>query len=565
MRRPVPGPLSAVAADTDPRKAVATVTALMRIGLLEMNRIQEPFIRIKNAQGRTPKRRILECGEKTGKSLVGIAEAIAHAMGFRPWLEESDPDYKISVRVPNQGLIGCMTMAQSVAGKIEPDLVSLIPPHCAPVWKRDTTGALKSVTLRHDYRGRPCGSTIHIRSYNQLPDTFLGIDYDWYAWDEPPPEAVLIAAERGKVVRNAPSWFTMTPLSEPYIYDRFSVKAFNNGGTDPEIAIFRGSMWDNCQDYCRPCALRIPENDPATMPDPLAERPIARCPRCGQVLGFMPRAGILEYIKILSDPDEVAAHIEGKWAHLSGLVYKELDRAIHTYPDFPIPRDWMRVEGVDPHDARPTRWLFGAVSPEEIVINGARANRLYVYTYLLANGNIEEIVRQVKVRRAEHNYRTPALVVLDAKFGAKTVKTAETTTSWEEELARAGIKNIVLSSSDPGDVALGHKRVKEYLRPQFSVLRNAAIPGLRFAVEGCRGDRGPLQDMSNYQWKPGTDRPEEAYKDFCDCVRYLALEQPVYRAPSLEDDDLISRLVAAQAKAEREYRPMSYGMRVRGC
>jgi hypothetical protein len=557
--------------EVDSSQAIAALESLTRIRLLRMNRIQEPFIRAKNKFGRTPKRRFLECGEKVGKTRINIAEAIAHAMGFRPWLERpesqgrfSDPDYEISIRVPNQGLVACMTMAQSVTGKVEPELEALIPPHCAPEWKRDTTGALKSVRLKFDYEGKPCGSTIHIRSYNQLPETFLGIDYDWYSWDEPPPEAILKAAERGKVTSNAPSWFAMTPLSEAYIYDRFSVKAFNAGGSDPEIAVFRGSMWDNCQDYCRKCDCYIPQNDPAKMKDPHGLRPVNRCPKCGLEMGFVPRAGIEEYLKMFVDPEELEAHIEGKWAHLSGLVYKELDRQTHLYQDFEIPRDWMKVEAVDPHDARPTRWLFAAVSPEEVVINGNPANRVYFYDYLLANGNVHEIVKQVRVKRASHNYVHPKIVVLDARYGARTQKTLEVTTSWEEELAKAGIRHIVLSHSDPGDIAIGHKRVKEYLRPHYSRLQNRNFPAMVFAENACRGDRGPIQDLFNYQWKQGTDKPEEAYKDFADCVRYVALEQPVYRAPEREYDEEVIAFLREHQERHRECseNPMTHGLRV---
>jgi hypothetical protein len=561
-KRERPDPLArALGADgkLDPAQALEAIQALMRIGLLRMNRIQEPFIRVKNRDGRTPKRRILETGEKTGKTRINICECIAHAMGFRPWLKEDDPDYRISVRVPNQGLIGCMTMAQSVSAKIEPDLEAMIPQHSAPIWKRDTTGALKSVTLRYDYLGKSCGSTMHIRSYNQLAETFLGIDYDWYGWDEPPPEKLLIAAERGKVVTNAPSWFSMTPLSEAYFYDRFSVKAFNGGGTDHEIAIFRGSMWDNCQDWCRKCDQYIPENDPVNLPEPSTERPVNLCPKCRQIMGFIPRAGIMEYLKMFSDPDELASHIEGKWAHLSGLVYKELDRGAHIYKDFQIPKDWMRIEAVDPHDARPTRWLFAAVSPEEIVINGKHANRVYVYDYLLASGNIDETAHKVKVKRAEHNYQSPAYVILDAKYGARSMRTAAAETSWEEELQKSGIERIRLSHSDPGDIALGHKRVKEYLKPHYSKVKDRELPALMFAEDGLRGDRGPIQDMFNYQWKPGTDKPEEAYKDFCDCVRYIALEQPVYELPR-NQMDMILELMAK--RNEQEYKPLQYGLAI---
>ena len=79
-----------------------------------------------------------------------------------------------------------------------------------------------------------------------------------------------------------------------------------------------------------------------------------------------------------------------------------------------------------------------------------------------------------------------------------------------------------------------------------------------FAEEGCRGERGPTQDLFNYQWKAGTDKPEEQYKDFCDTVRYLCLEQPVYSPPN-EKNDLIAQFLAA--RSETDYNPLSYGLR----
>jgi hypothetical protein len=501
----------------------------------------------------------------TGKTRIGICEDIAHSMGFRPWLDENDPDYKINIQVPNQGLVGCETMAQSVEAKIRPEFESLIPAHCAPVWKNDTTGALKSITLRYDYLGRSCGSTIHIRSYNQPADSFRGIDPHWNHWDEPPPRDILIAAERGKVVTNAPSIFTMTPLKEAYIYDMFSVKAFNNGGTDQEISVFHGSMWENCQDWCRACDCYIPQNDPVNLDNPSQRRPVNKCPACGLVMGFIPRAGILEYLKLFTDPDELAAHIEGKYAHLSGLIYKTLSSTEHRYADFEIPKDWMRVEVVDPHDNKPVRWLFAAISPEDIEINGKPANRIYIYAYLLADGNVSEIARKVKVKRAEHNYAGPAFVILDAKYGMRSTRTFDGEACWEEDLGKAGIERIRLSHSDPGDVSLGHKRVKEYLKPHYSRVKDKSIPALMFAEEGTKGERSPWQDMSNYQWErpteknPAPDKPQEKYKDFCDCVRYLCLEQPVYEPPN-EKMDLIAQFLAG--RNETDYKPMGYGLRM---
>jgi len=534
-----------------------------KLALLRMNPTQERFIRIKNARGRLPRTRLFEAGNQSGKTTIGVAEDLAHAMGFRPWLRQTDPDYRIPIRVPNQGIVGCEVAGQTLAQNIEPKFMEFLTRFCGAQKERYSDGSIKSLYLANDLFGRPCGSTIHFRSYVQPAESFEGILADWIHWDEPPPRAILNAAERGKMKTNAPSWLTMTPLKEPYIYDLFTLHAFNNGGEDQEIAIFRCPTWDNCQDWCRDCDETIEENKPENLAiDQI--RPVDKCPKCGRVMGFMPREGIDNYLKKITDQDEREAREEGKWKHLSGLVYKELDRSIHQYKDFDIPSDWMRIEILDPHDARPSRWLFGAVSPEEIVINDKPANRIYWYTYLLPTGNIQEIARKVKIRRAEMGYKEPAMVILDAKFGSKTTKTGLEETSWEEELGKAGIKNIVLSHSAPGDVALGHKRVKEYLAPQYSSTRNGSFPGMMFAAEGCKGDRGPWQDMTNYQWQEGTDKPEEAYKDMCDCVRYAALEQPVYQRPMPEMDAELARIIMERENLQRNHvNELYYGLQVK--
>ena len=288
---------------------------------------------------------------------------------------------------------------------------------------------------------------------------------------------------------------------------------------DDEIAVIRGEIWDNCQDWCCKCDLTIPENDP--------KRTVKKCPKCGRIMGFILRAGIDEYLKTL-DPEEREAREKGVWKHLSGLVYKELDREIHLYDDFQIPKSWMKIESVDPHDARPTHWAFGAVSPEEIEIFGRKRNRIYWYEQLLPKGDIETIVRQVQSLRSLHGYKEPAFVVLDKKHGEKTQIEEK---SWQSELERAGIRHIRLSHSSAGDVELGHKVVREYLKPQYSALIGGVKPGMMFAKKGCGGPKGIIHYMFNYQYQEDRDKPEEKLKDWPDTVRYVALEQPTYRGP----------------------------------
>jgi len=488
---------------------------------MEMHEGQEKFIRSKNKRGETPRRRILETGNQWGKSLFGFSEDIAHMIGYRPWLHESDPDHKININIPNKGLIGCETMEHSVIEIVLPYLRHLIPQNCYPekhfddICIKNSRGQVTQITIPENGKGKKCGSTVFIRSYDQHPKTYEGPQYDWVHWDEPPPQRIFNAAERGKIKTDAPSWFTMTPLREAYIHDKFSSKA----DFDDEILVIRGAIWENCRDWCFRCDLTIKENE--------SERNIKKCPQCEKTMGFLPKSGILEYLKTL-DEDERETRELGIWKHLSGLVYKELDHGIHTYDDFPPPLHFMKIEAIDPHDAKPTNVLFGAVSPEEIEIGGRILHRIYWYTYLAIKGDYDAVARAIKARRAQFGYDQPSFVVMDEKYGLRTQATQK---CWKEELEARGITRIRTSKSSSGDVARGHQKVREYLKLHHSVSLGKTMPGMMFAKRGCAGENGPIHEMFNYQWKEGTEKPEEKFKNFPDCVRYVALEEPTYRGP----------------------------------
>ena len=114
------------------------------------------------------------------------------------------------------------------------------------------------------------------------------------------------------------------------------------------------------------------------------------------------------------------------------------------------------------------------------------------------------------------------------------------------------------------DVEIGHKRVKEYLKLHYSVVRGKEFPGMMWAKEGCKGEMGPTQCMANYQWKPGTDKPEEQYKDFCDPPRYAALEQPMYQPPKPEIDSEFARMILDRQNMKDESKStLYYGLNVR--
>jgi phage terminase large subunit-like protein len=460
------------------------------------NRAQYEFHYATNDRDQICRNRILQGSNKVGKTCGGVVEDICHALGYRPWLEKDDPNYKMPVKVPNQGLVLGETIITSVDKKLVPEMINWIPKRCRIETKKNPQGVIVKIHIPYGLYGEKCGSTIYFGSYDQAAETQEGVDWNWVHYDEPPPHDTYIAVERGKIAGDARSWMTMTPLKEAWILDDIIEPA----AFDRDIKVIHGEIWDNAE-----------ENG-----------------------GVLKKEAIDEFIKKL-DPDEYDARILGKWKHLSGLVYAKWwkDEA-HLIDDFDMAKcfriGWTPYESVDPHDNRPTCWLFGAMGPD---------SRLYVYDYLLASGSIAEIVQQVKVKRAMHGYAEPRLVVLDKKHGQKENAALADGKSWHSELERAGIRRIELSDSKPGDVDFGHKKVKEWLELRFSTLHNKEMPNLMFFKRACGGQGGPIYQFKRYSYddmgekseKNPNPKPKDLHKDFPDCIRYMVMKDPKYIDP----------------------------------
>lgn len=264
--------------------------------------------------------RIISGGNRSGKSTAGINEDVAHALGYRPWLKADHPDYKVTIRIPNKGLVCGESFGEQVKKVLIPKLLGdpeknvpgAIPTHEVASVRRNPAGVIVEIVLKN-------GSTIHLQSYEQPVDLFESADYDWFHADEPPPRSIWIAVRRGLTDRRGRAWITMTPLKEPWIYDDLYTRS--------DVALFYFDIEDNC--------------------------------------GFgLTREGIDQFARDLTD-DEKEARLRGKYFHLSGLVYKTYSR-LHRIKRVPIPASWPIWFHVDTHPRTPHHAVYIAISPHGI-------------------------------------------------------------------------------------------------------------------------------------------------------------------------------------------------------
>lgn len=470
--------------------------------LVRLNKAQRRFLDCATVDGKLPRRLIFTAANKVGKTVCGSIRGVCLALGEHPFLPEGHPFHdlkRLNWRLPSVGLVVGETLTQTINQKLAPEYIKWIPKICEPTFKRNNGGVVTEITVHKDLKGQPLGSKIFFRSYESNVDSFEGIDYDWVHYDEPPPNDIFVAIERGLIATGGISYLTFTSLKEPWLSD-LAAESVDYGGNDPNVRVIEGGdIWN-----------ALKENG-----------------------GHLDREAIEAFIKICP-PDEYDARILGKWMESGARIYGTFrDSFPFIIPPFEIPLTWDWYEILDPADGKHSKWLFAAAAPDEVTVLKQRVSRLFVVDWLSfpAGTLITDMVREVKRKRLELDYTEPIELILDAKFGSRRTTTVDRgeAATWADKLADAGVGYVKLSRSAPGDVDVGHNVVREYLRPQlWSMAMNEEmqeIPGIVFFTT-CRGKGGPIESMMKYKRQLKSDKPEEMYKDWPDCVRYLCMEYP---------------------------------------
>lgn len=276
--------------------------------------------------------RVVFGGNRSGKTHVSMAEVVAHALGYRPWLPSNHPRYKVDVQMPSKGIVVGESFGTAVKDTLVPKLLGdpdkgipgLLPKTAIKGKpKRNAQGVVTEIHLTN-------GSRIVLMSYDQSFDLFEGGDWDYVAFDEPPPRGIYIALQRGLADRGGRCWIACTPLKEPWIYDDLV-----------------------CRDDV-PC-YTFDLNDNPHIPQEAKEA----------------------WIRNLTE-EEKRVRVKGEPLQLEGLIYGvySKNQDVFRIPRHRVPSHWPVWCSIDPHPRTKHHAVWGVVRPDgNLLIIGELRNQ----------------------------------------------------------------------------------------------------------------------------------------------------------------------------------------------
>lgn len=424
------------------------------------------------------KHRAVFAGNRFGKSQMGVAEDAAFLCGERKWFPKDDPDrlagipqrpIKLLVITTDWDKVDeIFTSERGEKGK----LWRFLPRGFVKTKKRNHSGAIEMMEMQN-------GSVIRfdtVKSYEVNPQGSESSDWDAIHIDEPCSEDQYKAAARGLMDRGGSDWFTLTPLKEPWIYDKFYARGviFGAGDEAPKENhwAIRGSTRDNT---------------------------------------YLSEQAIADYEASLSD-EERQCRLEGVPLELSGMVYREFSYEKHVYKECPRgwgdlylpPKEWPTIVSIDPHPQTPSMVLFGTVSPQE---------ELYFFDEIFERLTIPDLCEAIKSKIQGRNLFR---IICDPWVFTEHALTGHCVA---REMRQCGL-NLRPASKD---LRGGILRVKENLK----------TPGrLHFSMYL----KETLYEFTHYVWDKRENKPRDRDDHAMEALYRTLFENPRFYLPKYQND-----------------------------
>ena len=463
---------------------------------------QTPFFEAQDSRVR-----LILGSNRSGKTECNVLEAIAHSLGFRPWLEPDHPLYWVrlpggeKIPVPNVGRMLAQNFEQAVKQTLWPKFEIYAPKHLIKRVGRNSRG----IPVELEWTN---GSKIFFHSDDQDDMAFEGTNHAWFSVDEPCGYRKWTALRRGLIDHGGHCWMSMTPLGSLWLNETIVDRA-NNPGSG--VTMFKFSIWDNCT-----------ENG-----------------------GYLTRDAIEDFLADLRE-DELEARLHGNFIHLAGRVYKRWEpRVPYWIEPFEIPPTWPRVCVIDPHTRKPIAVVWLAVSPD---------NQVFVYRDLWRTDldTVEKVANEIhRLERTDYGKEPVVLRLIDNSA---------------QEMDRTSGESIRWAFHQNGlPCHLAHKRNAQ---SGYDAIKTALEPGpyewdepALVVFNNCLKVKSDFMNFAFDEWQTGKQRDlmgeKDAYRkthdDAIDCIRYYYQGRYTYHQLKViqgmtakqqaqeEDDELLGR------------------------
>ena len=415
-------------------------------------------------------RRALFGGNRVGKTTSGGMEFLFHLTGQYPDWYPMEGRFTGSVK----GRIIAKDFQKGVGEVVTPFLNEWLDDSIIARRVKNPMGIPTKYELKN-------GSVFDILTHEQSTEQFEG----WrghVAWfDEPPPRDKYVATLRGLVDYSGRHWLTLTPLTQPWIYDEIYT------ATD--------------KDYTFVTTIDIRENK------------------------YLSEAAIKEFEMSLTE-EEKSARLHGRFLHLSGLIYKEFAAETHVIDPPVIQPHWTRYMAIDPHERTPTAVLWLAVDDKD---------NHYIYDELwLRDMDVSQMAEAI---HAQEGDIPAAIKMIDPHADKDNV--AAGGFNVRKELMRHGVF-CQRANSDP---MLGKSRIRQALTRRYSALLKCKVPQLRVSSY-CTQTIYEFQHYIWDEYRRNKEEfsaKEVAKKKndhFMDCLRYIYNYGPRYIIQEEDEPDV---------------------------
>ena len=358
------------------------------------------------------------------------------------------------------------------------------------------------------------GSIIIFKSYDQNREAFQGDDIDGIANDEEPPFSIYREQRMRLMDRNGEMIFSMTSLKGvtdlvQEIYENNTVlKSRYAPMVDEELPVIVEK--DGISFYM----LWTTDNP------------------------YLDQSRVQEECKLMTR-DEIKSRIYGIPINLAGKIYMRFNTNIHvvSFEDLPFSNVCL-YHVLDPHDRKPWAMIWIAVDKTGTAyVVDEYPNRNF-NDMMFDDKTYSDYARIIKTKEEalrEVFGRSVSRRIIDPNFGNKTVQLAERQGGQAKTTPVKELRKLGFTFHDGIDaLEAGHLEVRKWLHYDESESGEIVVQPKLLIADTCTNT---IRHLSRYSRKDVTSadgdvkanvKPQEKYKDFCDCCRYGVMSNLKY-------------------------------------